>query len=253
MIPKYLKRSFWFVCIFALVACGSNNQADEGVDADGELLSLDVEFELPEQEEVGETVELKATVTYGGEMVTDADEVVFEHWLAGNEDDSTMVESTNHEDGTYTAKVTFEEDGVYEIYAHTTARDLHTMPKKSITIGDGHAESNDASNHDHGHHDTEGFVIHLMDINEVKVAEEADFVVHLQLDEEPFENANVRYEIWNTENENEREWIDATESKAGEYLGTHTFDEAGTYTINVHVEDDEDLHEHSDYNFEVVE
>ncbi|WP_339226504.1 FixH family protein [Oceanobacillus sp. FSL K6-2867] len=135
-----MKKIFGFVsiliCIFALAACGSNNNQAEGeVDSEDELLSLDVDFELPEQADVGETVELKATVTYGDEMVTDADEVVFEHWLTGNEDNSTMVESTNHEDGTYTAKVTFEEGGVYEIYAHTTARDLHTMPKKSITIG----------------------------------------------------------------------------------------------------------------------
>ena len=248
MIPKYLKVGFWLVCIFTLIACGSNNQVDEG---DGELLSLDVEFELPEQAEVGETVELKATVTYGNEMVTDADEVVFEHWLTGNEDDGTMLESTNHEDGTYTAKVTFEEDGVYEIYAHTTARDLHTMPKKSITVGDGQAESNNVSEHDHNHH-AEGFVIHLMELNEVKLAEEVDFVVHLQMDEVPFENATVRYEIWNTENEDERKWIDASETKAGEYTGAHTFDEAGAYTINIHVKDDENLHEHQDFTFEVV-
>lgn len=57
---------------------------------------------------------------------------------------------------------------------------------------------------------------------------------------------------YGTENEDERKWIDASETKAGEYTGAHTFDEAGAYTINIHVKDDENLHEHQDFTFEVV-
>lgn len=120
-----------------LVACnGDSEQADE-------LKMVDVDFELPEAADVGEEVELKATVTYGDDKVTEADQMDFEYWEENDRDDSTFVEGENNGDGTYTAEVSFEEDGVYEIYAHTTAEGIHTMPKKSITIGDGDASSTD--------------------------------------------------------------------------------------------------------------
>ncbi|HLR75520.1 MAG TPA: FixH family protein, partial [Virgibacillus sp.] len=51
--------------------------------SEDELSILEVDFEVPETVNVGETVELKATVTYGDEMVADADEVVFEVWEKG--------------------------------------------------------------------------------------------------------------------------------------------------------------------------
>lgn len=122
--------------IGSLAAC--SNGGEDGTEEDtDELKMLEVEFQLPEKADTGEVVELKAIVTYGDEKVDDADEVEFEYWLKGNEEDTTKVESNNNGDGTYTAEVSFESDGVYEIYAHTTARDLHTMPKKSITVGEG--------------------------------------------------------------------------------------------------------------------
>ena len=119
-----------------LAACGNGaeNESDQETE---ELAMLEVEFQLPEKADVDEIVELEAIVTHGDEKVEDADEVEFEYWAEGNEDDTTMVESINNGDGTYTAEVSFESDGIYEIYAHTTARDLHTMPKKSITVGEG--------------------------------------------------------------------------------------------------------------------
>ena len=30
---------------------------------------------------------------------------------------------------------TFDHDGVYYMFAHTTARGLHTMPKQKLTVG----------------------------------------------------------------------------------------------------------------------
>ncbi|RLL45496.1 hypothetical protein D8M04_08175 [Oceanobacillus piezotolerans] len=102
-----------------------------------ELAALEVDFEVPETAEVGETVPLKATVYYGDSLVIDAEEVTFEIWEQGLEEESIMLDTTNHQDGTYTAETNFEKDGIYEMYAHTTARDLHTMPKKTITIGNG--------------------------------------------------------------------------------------------------------------------
>ncbi|WP_106497842.1 FixH family protein [Lentibacillus sp. Marseille-P4043] len=116
--------------VTVLAACGE----DEKESQDMEPKALHVEFPVPDTTSVEEPVELKAIVTYGDEKVKDADEVKFEYWEKGNEDDSTMVEAKNNDDGTYTAEVTFDHEGEFEMYAHTTARDLHTMPKKSITV-----------------------------------------------------------------------------------------------------------------------
>ncbi|ASK64049.1 hypothetical protein CFK37_18750 [Virgibacillus phasianinus] len=134
-----MRKKVWlFVLIsaIALLAACTNNDEESGTD---EIKMLEVEFAVPETADVGETVELKAIVTYGGEQVKDADKVEFEYWEKGNEDSSTKLKATNNGDGTYTADVSFDHKGVYEMYAHTTAKDLHTMPKKSITVGDAKA------------------------------------------------------------------------------------------------------------------
>ncbi|GAA0439935.1 hypothetical protein GCM10008983_16090 [Lentibacillus halophilus] len=111
-----------------------------------ELKELKVNFDVPESTKANKTVQLKATVTYGDKKVTDADEMEFEYWKKGNKDDSTMVESTNNGDGTYTADVTLDQDGVYEMFAHTTAHGTHSMPKQSITVGDGAGNDEENNN-----------------------------------------------------------------------------------------------------------
>ena len=60
--------------------------------------------------------------------------MTFEYWQADHRENSILLDAHNHGDGTYSAEVVFEKDGVYEMYAHTTAKDMHTMPKKTITI-----------------------------------------------------------------------------------------------------------------------
>src|SRR5699024_12829847 len=114
--------------IARVAACGDHSNDSE------ELKMLEVDFGVPETAAIDEDVELKATVTYGDEQVTDADQMEFEYWPEEDRDDSTFIDGENNEDGTYTAEVSFEEDGVYEIYAHTTAKALHTIPKKSTEI-----------------------------------------------------------------------------------------------------------------------
>ncbi|MEW9676721.1 FixH family protein [Lentibacillus sp. L22] len=113
-----------------LTACGND---DNNSDSD-EVKMLDVDFAVPETAKVGEPVKLQATVTYGGDEVENADDVVFEYWEKGDEDNSTKVDADNNNDGTYSKKVTFDHEGVFEMYSHVDAEGLHTMPKKSITI-----------------------------------------------------------------------------------------------------------------------
>lgn len=111
-----------------LVACGSDTE-----DADHDLVPLEVEFTVSETSDAGETVELHAFVTYGDEDVTDA-KVVFEVWNVEDEENSEKFDADNNGDGSYTADYTFDEPGTYEMYAHTDAHNLHTMPKKKIVI-----------------------------------------------------------------------------------------------------------------------
>ncbi|MBY7144072.1 FixH family protein [Virgibacillus sp. NKC19-3] len=146
----HISKKIWLLTVILaftlLSACGSDDSTEEAVEGDSEeeLHELKVEFDVPETADVDETIEMKANVTYGEEDVADADEVVFEFWEAGNEEDSTMLEAENNEDGTYTAETAFEQDGVYEMYAHVTARTQHTMPKKEVTVGEGASEEEQA-------------------------------------------------------------------------------------------------------------
>ncbi|WP_010097390.1 FixH family protein [Ornithinibacillus scapharcae] len=247
--------------LVALAACG-NEEDNEKSEKEEELKTLDVVFDVPEKAAVGESVELKATVTYGDEKVVDADEVEFEYWLQGNEDDSITVEANNNEDGTYTAEVSFDADGIYEMYAHTTARELHTMPKKSITIGEGVNTEHDAADHEHeseghehgsedhehGHH-AEGFKMEFIEPASTKVNSDTELSVHLHLDGKPLEGAQVRYEILS--DDETTEWVSTVEVNPGEYTVNHTFTKAGTYHMTVHVENDEGLHEHEEYELEI--
>ena len=241
----------FILLIGVLAACNSTAETENE-----ELKTLDVVFEVPEKADIDETIELNAIVTYGDEEVTDADEVKFEYWETGNEEDSIMMDANNNEDGTYSAEVSFNNDGVYEIYAHTTAREQHTMPKKSITIGEGASEQGEEQqeesdgDHEHSGH-TDGFGMDFLEPKDVKVDEEIDLTVHLQMDNEVFENANVRYEIVHESNSDMHDWVDTEEAVPGEYTSTHSFEEHGTYTVIIHVEDDEGLHEHKEYQIVV--
>lgn len=129
MVRKFMLGITAIMLFSFLVACGGDHTDDEY----GGLVPLDVEFTVPEKAAVGETVELHAFVTYGDEDVTDA-RVRFEVWEVDNRDDSDMLDADNHKDGSYTVAYTFEEAGTYEMYAHTDAHDLHTMPKKQIIV-----------------------------------------------------------------------------------------------------------------------
>lgn len=114
---------------------------------------------------------------------------------------------------------------------------------------------NDHEGHDdHGHgFDTEGFDIHFTEPEDVTVDEEMELEVSLTIDEEALEDAKVRYEIWIEDHEDNTDWVDADEDDTGIYVADYTFEENGTYHIQIHVEDDEDLHEHMEYEVNVKE
>ncbi|MFD1387016.1 FixH family protein [Oceanobacillus oncorhynchi subsp. oncorhynchi] len=154
-----MKKKIFFILIalMAVLAACSNNQADtaEEEDTDSmELPVLEVDFDVPEHVEVGETIDLTAHVTFDDEPVEDAREVLFEVWTQGHADDSVEIAGVHQEDGTYTASFTFEEEAVYEMYAHTTARELHVMPLETVIAGDAEPSEEEAHDEmDHEHHE----------------------------------------------------------------------------------------------------
>lgn len=227
------------VILLSLAACGTNADNDE-------IHMLEVEFDVPEQIDVGEPLVLEAVVSYGDEPVKDADEVTFEVWEKNDQDNAVFYDAENNEDGTYTYELTFDHDGIFEMYAHTTARDQHTMPLREITVGEGGEYEDEEGTT----FDTEGFDMHFMDVEDATIDEEVELIVHVMLDESHLADANVRYEIWHEEDEENRDWIDTTED-AEQYSANYTFEESGLYHIQVHVEDDDDLHEHAIYTVNV--
>lgn len=118
-----------------LVGCGEKEKTETSTSQQGTLEEVFVEIQTPKELPVGEEIVLSAKVTQSDEAVNDADSVEFEVWESGLRDEGHMVEGKHTEDGIYEAKFTFDHDGVYYMFAHTTARDMHVMPKQELKVG----------------------------------------------------------------------------------------------------------------------
>ncbi|MBM7713097.1 FixH family protein [Siminovitchia sp. FSL H7-0308] len=131
-------RSFLILAfaIGLLGACGSTQDQNNGV-SDKVPEVLEVELEGPDTADVNEKVVFTALVTQGDEKVKDADEVEFEIWEEGKKEEGEKIEAKNNEDGTYEMEKAFDREGAFTVQVHVTARGMHNMPKKSITIGEG--------------------------------------------------------------------------------------------------------------------
>ena len=133
-----MKKKWLFSTVaisFLLFGCGDDNAEVDTLD-NGEMpAEVMVEIQTAEHLAVDETVQLSAKVTQNGDAVNDADEVKFEVWESGLRDNGKMLEGKLTEDGVYVVDYTFEHDGVYYMYAHTTARGLHVMPKQKLVVG----------------------------------------------------------------------------------------------------------------------
>lgn len=146
---------------FLLFGCGEEEIVVDTLDSGVIPAEVVVEIETPEQVKVGEPIQLAAYVTQNNEAVNDADEVKFEVWESGLRDKSEMLDGKLTEDGIYEVDYTFNHDGVYYLFAHTTARGLHIMPKQQITAGSPDMSkvlddtSSNSMNHDEGNEETD--------------------------------------------------------------------------------------------------
>lgn len=237
-----------------LTACGQGDVETNASEADEEIVVLPIVVDLtvPETGEIDEAIQLSTTVTYDEKKVDDADEVEYEIWEEGKKENSWMVQSNQSSNGIYDGEATFDHDGVYHVQVHVTARDMHTMPLKEITIGEG-APAEEADAPEHGDQSTEGFSMHFIEPEDVKVNEPTSMVVHLQKDDAPFEEARVRLEVVVNEKLDKAQWIDLDEDKEGEYISEVTIEETGTADVTVHVEDEHDLHEHETHKVTISE
>ena len=130
----------WLMSLIAvpilLFGCSSEEVVDTNTETiDPATLEVVVDILTPEQVSPNETVELVAHVSQNGENIDDADSVEFEVWESGFRDESQMIKGELDAEGVYKAEITFDHDGVYYMFAHTTARGLHVMPKQQIMVG----------------------------------------------------------------------------------------------------------------------
>lgn len=248
-MKKRLNMLGMIIGLGVLAACGK--EVDDGSSV--EVLPLEVELSVAERAEIGETVKMEALVTYGDEEVNDADKVVYEVWEEGKKDDSVMIESVNEKDGTYTAETSFDHDGLFHVQVHVDAKNLHTMPVKQVTVGEGaHAESaHDEEEHDHGHGHSDGFALHFVKPENAMIGKETELMTHVQIDGQPLEKADVRYEVSSDVLGDQHLWINANETEKGEYVAIHSFEKAGTYIVKIHVENEDGLHEHEEFTMDV--
>ena len=254
-MKRYL---FFLLCTVALIAtaCGNDNSANTDL---GSGAPVEASFSFaPEQPVVGEAITFSVKVTQEGKPVDDAKEVKFEWWKDGQEQHVTIPAALTS-DGVYTAQQTISEPGSYFVYYHVTARDFHNMQKTPFTVkgsADEHAShtapaTGAGSDHQHGtnaesgNHAASGVDFHFMPADEIKASQPATVTVHLMKDNQAFADASVKFEYWQG-NEEKHTFVEATQSKPGQYDSSISFPAAGSYQVNVHVEKG-DVHDHKEF------
>ncbi|MFD3447878.1 FixH family protein [Microbacteriaceae bacterium 4G12] len=228
------------VLVFALAGCGS--QAKKKSDEAPKEVKVEVKTN-PKTIKANESVEIQAIVTQDGKNVDDADDVKFEIWKDGDQK-KEMFEAKHKGNGVYAIEKTFPVDGVYQITAHTNARDMHVMPTVKVTVGNGQA-AHDSHAGDEHHSDV---MMHFTADN-LKANVATPVKAHVMQKNEPVTGAEVQFEIWK-DGSDKHEYVPAKEGKNGEYTATPTFKEAGSYTMKLHVKKGE-LHAHTEQKVEV--
>ncbi|MBM7703832.1 FixH family protein [Metabacillus iocasae] len=234
-----------------LGACGQGNSTNDPV-AEEEPKMLEVDLTGPEKVNLDEEVTFKATVTHGDEKVDDADDVQFEVWESEKKEESEMIDAKHEGEGVYSITKAFSEEGMYTIQSHVTARKSHNMPKMNVVVGNVKAVEHSPVDEQHAqesdHH--QGAAISLNPTSAIK-EEETTLSVTVEVNEQPLKQADVRFEIWK-EGATKHDWVNTTEQEdTPTYDAPYIFTEAGTYHVQVHVENDQGLHEHTTINIDV--
>ena len=239
------------VLSFILSACGAEEDHNSHSMSDDEVPEmLMVELTVPEKVVTGEEVEFIAKVTQGEEIVEDANEVKFEV-LNKSTGEKEMIDGSLNKDKNYSTSYSFEEAGMYDITSHVTARNMHTMPTKTIEVtgeevANASTEANattETNSHSEatGHHGP-GATIEFED-GTATVGEAVELTATISMSESPLEGARVQYEIVRNDADYHH-WVEASENEPGKYQVEFTFTESGTYEVQVHVTKGDDIHDH---------
>lgn len=150
------------VSSFFIVGCGTQNHVEENPSAvacANTLIPIEVDFSWePTEINSGDNITFTALVTHDDITVSEANEVKFEIWEHSNPEYHFMEVAKNAGDGYYSLDWTFHTDGVYYVYYHVTACDMHRMEKDMVVVGDVDvdtiiAEPDTVSGKmEHGHH-----------------------------------------------------------------------------------------------------
>ncbi|KIL51009.1 FixH family protein [Jeotgalibacillus campisalis] len=117
-----------------LSACGEESEPQSQESETPQV--VEAEIVIPEDIEAEEAAKLQVEVSQGGEAVEDAHEVIFEIWNDVEGEESEQHEAEHIGEGVYEIDYTFDEDSIYSVQTHITARDMHVMPKKQFTVGE---------------------------------------------------------------------------------------------------------------------
>ncbi|WP_082193856.1 FixH family protein [Bacillus sp. 37MA] len=90
---------------------------------------------------------MKVRLTQDQENVEDAEDVQFEIWKANSQEESELIEAKYEKEGIYSVKKTFQEDRIYYVQTHVTARGMHVMPKKQFVVGNVSEEAEEDQSH----------------------------------------------------------------------------------------------------------
>lgn len=110
-----------------------NDHKDMSMEEQPQMLEANII--VPEAISPKKEATLKVEVTQGDEVVDDASEVMFEIWQDDKEK-SEMIKAEHEGNGVYSITKQFEQDGIYHVQTHVTARDLHVMPTKQFVVGE---------------------------------------------------------------------------------------------------------------------
>ncbi|WP_368502864.1 FixH family protein (plasmid) [Alkalihalophilus sp. As8PL] len=130
-------KNFLFLSIASLVVLSACSTEEKTSDCSNTLVPIEIDsgYDLSEPKP-NEEVNFSTTITHEGLPVETANQVEFEIWEHGNKEYHHLIEAQKAEPGVYQLDWTFEEDGVYYIYYHITACNMHRMEKEMVIVGD---------------------------------------------------------------------------------------------------------------------
>lgn len=120
--------SIFSILVIIIAGCGAQQE-----DVDPALDPVEVNVILEEDIVINQPTTIKTRVTQGEEVVDDADEVIFELWLDGQEVHE-KIDGMPQRDGIYSIDKTFDQPGTYYVIPHVTARQMHVMPKDQFQV-----------------------------------------------------------------------------------------------------------------------